>query len=219
MYFSGINIVEMDKKLAFRCKNLKDFPFTYLSKSSVGYFLCLSLMNTTNFNVILLPKFSNEFHQFSGSFTFEYRWYWGSKVDSPPWEIPQPIPWNIDWVKAGVMVCEHLKSNFYQWKLQYLMRNLVFDVWSCKWAKSWLYYLIDLKVCTIERKASSCSCSAWYLLTRTMINHTVCIILAVYSYEMTTIRVYGFSYQKSPSYCLRLCFTYAVAWGTSLIFT
>lgn len=89
-------------------------------------------------------------------------------------------------------------------------------------------YLVHLKICAIQWKATSHGRSAWYLLLAMLeLIDKLCIqleksglgILHIFFLRIYFRAIYEYSYQKSSPNSLRICFSNAVAWWTCLIGT
>lgn len=83
------------------------------------------------------------------------------------------------------------------------------------WLMRASFYLIDLEICSVEWEATSHCCSAWYLLRGRSFSKRSNQKLKT---RITScfLSVYTSTHQNSPSDCLCLCFSSAVAWNTCI---
>lgn len=140
--------------------------YTNLSRSSIECLLLIDLIYIDN-TFMSIPDLTSWIPALK-IVTFKYSWYWGSKVHCSSWQIPYPSSRNINWFKARFMVSKHLPNIFIFIMCRHsdMQENMNYQSISVA------VYLVNLKVRAIERKASSISCSTWYLHMTIYTRHT-----------------------------------------------
>jgi hypothetical protein len=135
--------------------------------------------------------------------TSKYCRNWGSKVNSPSWEVPYPASWNIDWILARAMISKYLHND-----IRTADKPDGPKLSSSTVIKENNIHLINLKICPIKWEASSHCCSAWYLLT---FDQRKLFGLAIYNTQDPKLKGPKKTCQKCSSDFLSLHFSYTVA--------